>query len=122
MNACEYFFETVVSVVEGHVIACALQLLGMSDINDLPTQTITSYETWMMDDIERRRILMDTATQIVEENVDLSTNFSPESTSVHEISTDNVYAYACEVLSLGLLYFEFRDAIKEVDGERIIRI
>ena len=76
----------------------------------------------MMDDIERRRILMDTTTQIVEENVDLSTNFSPESTSGHEISIDNVYAYACEVLSLGLLYFEFRDAIKEGDGERIIRI
>ena len=120
MNACEDFFETVVSVVEGIVIACALQLLGMSDVNDLPTHTITSHEAWMMDDIERRRILMYTATQIVEENADLSTNFSPESTSGHEISTDNVYA--CEVLSLGLLYFEFRDAIKEVDGERIIRI
>ena len=24
-----------------------------------------------------------------------------------------LYAYACEVLSLGLLYFEFRDAIKK---------
>ena len=34
---------------------------------------------------------MDTATQIVEENVDLSTNFSPESTSGHEISTDNMH-------------------------------
>ena len=84
MNACEDIFETV---VEGHVIACALQLLGMSGVNDLPTQTITSHEAWMMDDIERRRILMDTTTQIVEENVDLSTNFSPESTSGHEIST-----------------------------------
>ena len=62
MNACEDIFETV---VEGHVIACALQLLGMSGVNDLPTQTITSHEAWMMDDIERRRILMDTATQIV---------------------------------------------------------
>ena len=65
---------------------------------------------------------METATQIVGENVDLSTNLSPENASGHEISTDNVYAYACEVLSLGLLYFEFRDAIKEGDGERIIRI
>ena len=34
---------------------------------------------------------MDTTTRIVEENVDLSTNFSPESTSGHEISTDNMH-------------------------------
>ena len=34
---------------------------------------------------------------------------------------DHVKEYACDVLSLGLLYLEFIDAIREGDGERIIR-
>ena len=34
---------------------------------------------------------------------------------------DHVHAYAKEVLSLGLLYMEFCDGIREGDGERIIR-
>ena len=117
MNACEDFFEVVVN---GHIISCAMHMLGMSDVGDLPTQSIISHEAWMMDDTERRRILMDTATQIVEENVDLSTNFSSDSCS--KTATNHVYAYACETLSLGLLYFEFRDAIKEGDGDRVMRI
>ena len=34
---------------------------------------------------------------------------------------NRVRAYAREVLSLGLLFMEFKDAIQEGDGERIIR-
>ena len=34
---------------------------------------------------------------------------------------DHVKEYAHDVLSLGLLYLEFSDAIREGDGERIIR-
>ena len=33
---------------------------------------------------------------------------------------DHVHAYACEVLSLGLMLMEFNDAIKEGDGTQII--
>ena len=29
-----------------------------------------------------------------------------------------MYSYACEVLSLGLFYFVFRDSIREGDGDR----
>lgn len=35
--------------------------------------------------------------------------------------TDGVYSYAVEVLSMGLLWHGFHDAIKEGDGERILR-
>ena len=34
---------------------------------------------------------------------------------------DHVHAYACEVLSLGLVLIEFNDAVREGDGTRIIR-
>ena len=33
---------------------------------------------------------------------------------------DHVHAYACEVLSLGLMLMEFNDAVREGDGTRII--
>ena len=72
MNACEDFFETVVIA---HVISCAMNLLGLSDVGDVPTRFITSDEVWMLDDTERRQILMDTVTQIIEDNVDLSVQF-----------------------------------------------
>ncbi len=34
---------------------------------------------------------------------------------------DHVCTYAKEVLSLGLLFMEFKDSIREVDGDRTIR-
>ena len=37
MNACEDFFEVVVT---GHIIASAMELLGMSSIDDVPSSTI----------------------------------------------------------------------------------
>ena len=39
----------------------------------------------------------------------------------NEIDDDNVQAYAKELLTLGLIYNEFSDGIREGDGERVIR-
>ena len=39
-----------------------------------------------------------------------------------ETSDDKVYVYATEVISLGLLWHNFHDAVKEADGDRILRI
>ena len=41
--------------------------------------------------------------------------------TVNAKTHDGVHAYACEVLTLGLILMEFNDAIREGDGERIIR-
>ena len=38
-----------------------------------------------------------------------------------DTSDDNVQAYAREVLTLGLIYSEFADGIREGDGDRVIR-
>lgn len=32
--------------------------------------------------------------------------------------TDGIYLYACEILSLGLVYLEFCESVKEGDGDR----
>ena len=119
MNACEDFFEVVVT---GHVIACAMELLGMSSIDEVPSTTViqSPEDVWMKDDSERKAIVTEIASIIVDQNVDLSTNFAEFRTEI-STSTDSVYAYSCETLSLGLLFMEFKDAIQEDDGDRVLR-
>ena len=39
----------------------------------------------------------------------------------HVQCVDRVYVYATELLSLGLLWHEFHDSIREGDGDRILR-
>ena len=107
MNACEDFFELTVT---GYVITCAMELLGMSAVDEVPNSGFIKEpeEAWMKDDSERRSILMDVAKAIVEEHVDLSTNFSESQSSTMPTSSDSVYAYSCETLSLRLLFLEFQ--------------
>ena len=124
MNACEDFIELVVT---GHIIACAMELLGMSSIDAVPSSNIiqSADEVWMKDDEERKSILMDVASEIVDQHVDLSTNFadSKSEESTHSpMQPDSVYAYSCEIITLGLLFLEFKDSIREGDGDRDMRV
>ena len=49
------------------------------------------------------------------------TNFLQFETSESDGTKDGVHLYATEVLTLGLLWHYFHDAIREGDGDRIIR-
>ena len=111
MNACEEFFELVVN---GYIITAVLDFLGMSSVIDLPLPTLVPSDAWMLSDADRRSIVMDTASEVVQQHVDLSIQFADG--KKHK-EPDTVYAYASELLSLGLLYFEFKDAVKEGDGD-----
>lgn len=64
---------------------------------------------------EHWNVLQLAIVEIIEQFVDIN---YPSSTSKDD---DHVCAYAKEVLSLGLLFVEFKDAIREGDGEQIIR-
>ena len=64
---------------------------------------------------QRWNVLQLAIKDIVDQFVDID---YPSSASKDD---DHVRAYAKEVISLGLLYKEFVDAIREGDGERIIR-
>lgn len=118
MNACEDFFELVVS---GHILVAVMDFLGMSSVDDTPSSTLISPDIWMLSDEERTSILMGVAAQVVNKHVDLSVQLSTDENTKAKAG-DTVYSYACETLSLGLLYMEFRDAIKEGDGERVLRV
>ena len=53
--------------------------------------------------------------------VDTYTNFKFDLRSPPEPSDDHIYAYAVEVMSLGLFYLSFKDAIKHGNGEHVLR-
>ena len=65
---------------------------------------------------EKEQIILRIAQKVVSRLVDLSVGFAQSD----KTSKDHVFEYAQEVVSLGLLFLDFRDAIKEGDGERIM--
>lgn len=117
MNACEDFFGLVVAA---HILVAAMDFLKMSSVDDIPSPTVISPDVWMLADSERTSILKDVAAQIVDKHVDLSVQFSTSRRTGRGI--DTVHAYACETLSLGLLHWEFQDAVKEGDGDRVLLV
>jgi len=60
-----------------------------------------------------KKIILRIAQQVVSRLVDLSVGFASQS---DKTSKDHVFEYTREVVSLGLLFLDFRDAIKEGDG------
>ena len=87
----------------------------------LRDSTLTSAAT--LPRAKKWAVLSAIISQLLEKNVATSLscpyhteNFNPNT------SDDGVYEYACCVLSLALFMFEFRDAVKEGDGERVYRV
>ena len=115
----ETFFELVVT---GHIITCAMEILGMSSIDEVPVSGVIQCpeEAWFKDDNERKAILEEVSSLVVEQYVDLSTIFFNPRSKHLPATTDHVYA--CKTLSLGLLFMEFKDAIRESNGNRVMRV
>ena len=90
MKACEDFFLTV---LHAHVIAAANHLLESSLVN-------TDKVEVMAKEIIIRYVC-----------------FHPD---VKVKTTDTVFLYSLQVLTLGLIWHGFNDSIKEGDGDRIL--
>ena len=73
VNATGDFIEMVVT---GYIISAILSYLGMSCINDVPSDSILSPALWMEDDSVRKSALMDVASAIIDKHIDLATMFS----------------------------------------------
>lgn len=109
VNAAEDFLQCV---TEGHIIAACLEGFGMASIDDNPVSLTKS--SLIKDKKQRVEIMLVATREILTNVVDFSrTKF--------EKSSDGVQEYARDALSLGLLYLEFSDAIKEGDGSRLLR-
>ena len=116
MDACEDVFVTV---VEAHIVCAALQLFGMNSPDDTPSIPMFPQGCLEFDKSRRNAILMTAAQNVVENFVSIC--YGLQQGCSRSADNDHVKEYACDVLNLGLMLMEFKDSIREGDGERIIR-
>ena len=118
ITACEDLF---LNVVEVHIVSACMTAFKMSSNTDKPLSELFPEASREGDTLQRRRIVLDAVKKVMDKYV----NFSIESQSEGEGGDNNgekdrVLEYACDVLTLGLLYMEFVDAVRGGDGERIL--
>ncbi len=104
--------------MNGHILAAVMSYLGMSSIHDRPSPSIVSHDVWMESDDVRRLVLHSIAEHVITQHVDLATSFKDPSHSGSDKGT--AYEYTCEVLTLGLVIFDFKYAIREGDGDQVL--
>ena len=115
---CEEFFSLI---VEAHILESFMNMFGMESLDDAPNQDFFPTESVDSHSLERRRFLLTAVNKFMSELVDLRMIFQEDVNADDSTQVDTVYNYAREVISLGLLLFEFNDAVHEGDGDRIIR-
>ena len=121
VNASEDF---LLITIKSHILAAVLRLLNHSSLSDMPQHTpeyfpenfaeLTSgmqYECLL-------QLCKDAVSEFVWETF---TNEEPESQPRFDSTDDNVLHYAKKFISLGLLYMEYLDGIREGDGLRVQR-
>lgn len=114
--ACEDFF---LLVVEAHILSAAMTVFGMKCLEDEPSKQLFPEASSELDRVQRMKVMMLAVSEVLDKFVDLSYNENKPTTPPKD--EDHVHAYACNLLSSGLLLMEFVDAIREGDGSRIIR-
>ena len=105
------FFELV---YEAHICTAAMQVFQMSSLDDTPSTAHFPEGCTQLNAKQHWNVLQLAIMDIIEQfvNIDYLSSASKDD--------DHVRAYAKEILSLGLLFMEFKDAIREGDGKRII--
>lgn len=111
-TACEEFFTLV---VKAHILAVAMKKFGLKAMDDAPSNDRFGKHFLEETPFERMNIFREAVKEIVYEfTYNLQIGYQ-------EREIDHVLAYSKELLTLGLLYFEFVDCIREGDGYRNLR-
>ena len=116
VNSCEDFFVTV---VEAHVLAAAMELLGINPLASFPSSNLIAKDYWLESAEQRHESLMTVCKALVSKFINFTFLATPERKPKQ--SKDKVFDYTCHLLSLGMFYIEFLDTIHEGDGTRIQR-
>ena len=122
-NAHDDFFNLMVTT---HILAAAMEILGMETTDDNPSEDLFPPDIDALPKTERKELLEHTVTVIVNSYVDIKSSVSNVSDKEavecgNRESNDKVQHYAKGVLTLGLIYTEFSDAIREGDGEQVLQ-
>ena len=108
-------------IVEAHVLEASMTMFGMASLDDTPSQEFFPIESVESNSLERRRIFLSVLQQLLVRFVDLNLTFSEDVSEDDSNDVDTVHEYAKELISLGLLLMNFNDAVREGDGDRIMR-
>lgn len=114
-NACDDFFVLVVNCL---ILTAGTKMMEMESMDDTPSDRHVAdpENVWMLSMEERQDLILTVSMKIVDMFVDTSFN-------AHEdyLYSDRANVYSRRLLSLGLFYLEYSDAIREGDGERVLR-
>ena len=117
-DACEEFFLLVVIC---HILCAGMKQLKMALLQDFPQSSMIPENISELTKEERTEILKNIATNLVNEIVDLSPTFQDKKEHATP-DEDHIFEYARELVSLGLLYMNYRDSIREGDGLRVMQV
>jgi len=67
-------------------------------------------------------VLQDTAEHVINEHVDLATTLKNPSLPSGGGDEGTAYVYTCEVLTLRLLFFDFKNSVRERVGDQMLLI
>ena len=107
LNSCEEFMELI---TKAHILSAAMTVAEVQDLQGL-SRVILSSE-------DHLTTLTSAAKKVCSQFCNVAYCTRARSSTK---STDRVQEYAMETLSLGLLLLEFKDAVREGDGTRLIR-
>lgn len=111
-TACEEFF---LIVLEAHILSAAMNFYQLDSLDGTPKASQFQSQFLSATPNERRKIFLSSVKELISSHthrlaIDKSIN-----------DKDGVLCYGKELLSLGMLYLELLDAIREGDGFRILR-
>ena len=106
-------------VITSSVLVAAMEALEMGSLSANPSEKVLpdGASLWTEGKEERKAALDALARQVVNKFVAFRYNSSSKDQSLG----DKVFQYHTRLLSLGLFYMEYSDAIKEGDGNRVVR-
>ena len=111
MNLCEDFFTIV---FQGLITSGAMAVLKLTDLEHWPNDI--DQNAWLLDKTQRQLLMDKILSDIVENIMDIRFHSTAKCTG-----NDKVLQYAKQLLSMGSIHAEFADAIRERDGDRVLR-
>ena len=88
----------------------------MHGLNECPAQHVVAEDAWLKSDDERKKLITSLCDCVTKKSVKLC--YLNEATNEER---DLVAEYELQLLSVGMFYLEYCDAIRQGDGERVIR-
>ena len=93
----------------------------LKSTSDTPDYSVVkdADQVWMKEKEEGKALLDELCMQVFDKFISLS--FGATSSNYTHSANDGVSSYSVQLLRMGCLYLEFADAIREGDGEHVIR-